>query len=546
MKKLLFVILSVIIVTGRALAGCDWATETPADDSQYKYFVSRVYSETSASDAAKKAEQDIDAQIGRLFGTKMDVLSEFYADETNVTGTTRSYERTLGAITLKGLERQKGDVEKKSKSWIGCVKYRYLKSEIESEQQRLKNMSADDFHKSLMFTEVAGDSVCRGAPVEVVTVPSGAYVTLDNGKYQGTAPIKFANVCDGKHSLEITHDNYEPVTQQLVVPTSGRITKTLVRATKKITVKTNLGDSELEINGVNKGQEPVVFKAQLGVEYTITATNSRAVKETHSPIFSKDSDSVYIISMEKAPSKIDFTAFKKRNPGVDIFVDGSKVNGNTSKELVEKEHEIRFSKQGYKDIITTVYVDSGETMRYSSSELNFSKISSQKSPSALYVRSNFGFFVGAEYGSDMLGGNIGIEYQYRRNNLYASIDLLINGLFGSYETQTIEHGYYTDELVDVSIGVTSFEYLRGSLGLNLSRKSSIFGIVSLGSIIANLEDIDADHIRKIFVRYGAGFGYTGNSGVGARIYFLTGATNISAPDFPETITTLGVSAFWSF
>ena len=128
MKKLLYVLLCIGGLNAANAGDCDWATVTPPDDARYKYFVAKSYSETSASDAANKAEQDIDAQIGRLFGTKLDVQSEFYSDEIGASGTTRSYERAIGMITLKGLERQRSDVEETTNGWTGCVQYRYLKS----------------------------------------------------------------------------------------------------------------------------------------------------------------------------------------------------------------------------------------------------------------------------------------------------------------------------------------------------------------------------------------------------------------------------------
>lgn len=43
--------LGILMSDAAIAAGCDWATDTPADDANYKYFVARVYSDISASDA---------------------------------------------------------------------------------------------------------------------------------------------------------------------------------------------------------------------------------------------------------------------------------------------------------------------------------------------------------------------------------------------------------------------------------------------------------------------------------------------------------------
>ena len=412
MKKLLYILLCIGGISAANAGDCDWATVTPQDDANYKYFVSKSYSETSASDAANKAEQDIDAQIGRLFGTKLDVQSEFYSDEIGASGTTRSYERAIGMITLKGLERQRSDVEETTNGWTGCVQYRYLKSEINAEKQRLQSMSPDELQASLRFTEVVGDTQCRGTPVEIVTVPAGAYVTIDNGKYQGSAPIKFGNVCDGKYTPEITKENYEPITEQLIVPTSGRITKTLKRGTKTITVRTSLGNSNIAINGVDYGKEPIKFNAPLGIEQSITATNAEATKVTQTRIFSYESDEKYTISMTKLPGKIDFSAFKARNPGVEIYVNGAVIVGNTSAELApDMEHNVTLSKKGFVDIHEAITLTGGDITYYPSQPRNFSKDNSNWAQGRLGLAGLA--FVGSTYSNNDFGINAGLELATR-------------------------------------------------------------------------------------------------------------------------------------
>ena len=41
MKGLLFLILGATITTNAVAGGCDWATETLADDGKYKYYVEK-------------------------------------------------------------------------------------------------------------------------------------------------------------------------------------------------------------------------------------------------------------------------------------------------------------------------------------------------------------------------------------------------------------------------------------------------------------------------------------------------------------------------
>ncbi|MDE6571119.1 MAG: PEGA domain-containing protein [Alphaproteobacteria bacterium] len=521
--------LGVLTSYGAIAAGCDWATETPPDDAKYKYFVARVYSDTSAADAQAKAERDIDAQLGRLFGVKLNMQSEFYSDTTSADGTTRSYERTIGAITLKGLERQKSDTQKTSGAWVGCVQYRYPKAEITREKERLAKLGDAEKEQPLTFTEVQGDTQCKGAPVEIVTTPGGAYVTLDNGKYQGTSPIKFGNVCNGKHSLEITKENYTPVTQQVIVPTSGRISKTLKRDSKRITVRTSLKNSQIEINGVNKGKEPVVFNAPLGLEQTITATNSEAVKITRTRTFSKDSDSEYIIGMEKLPGRLDFSAFKVRNPDVRITVDGKEIKGNTTGELSpDKSHRLNFSKKGFYEINKSLSISGGETTYYPSSELHFSKEPSE----------TIGIFggIGASTGINNTGFNLDLGLDYKTKYFYGSLAGQLNYIF--LPKSTVSTDFYKAHY-SVDIDLSYAEFLYSQLGVNISQRWTLFGIGSLGQLRLTMSDsmyVNGFNVlenTKTMVRFGGGIQYSiskKDSAYGLRIFYLTGQTNLSIDD----------------
>ena len=571
MKGLLFLILGATITTNAVAGGCDWATETPADDGKYKYFVGRGYSEKSLEKAAKQAEQDIDAQLGRVFGSILDVRSDFYSDETGNTSTTRSYERVIGTITLKGLERQKSDKQKKSGVWESCVLYRYSIKEFETEKKRLKSMSAAELKKSLVFNEVTGDIECRGAPVEIVTMPSGAYVTIDNGKYQGTSPIKFGNVCNGKHTLEITHDNYEFLSEKLIVPVSGRIEKTLKRATKKITVKTSLGNSQIEINGVNKGKEPVTFSAPLGIEQSITAVNKEAEKVTRNRAFSKDSDSEYVINMEKLPGQIDFTAFKVRNPGVDIFVDGKKVIGNSSLELsAEKRHNIKFTKKDFIDITKKQSVEGGKTLYYPSKELTFSKTPDVSGGILLGMGYSWGdnkgynFDFGFDLQSKYLFGGAGLQLNYLQTP-----KVEIQYLHSQMVTDQVALPYYTWNNV---INTQYIEFLYGNLGLKLNKHLAIFGALSVGTLkldTLGVSRVSMSETTPFSVRYGYGIQLMWpnqkNGGFGIRATYMTGNVNLDTSDidieskatygdikdkqlisYPEKITNWNVTFFYRF
>ena len=443
-------------------------------------------------------------------------------------------------------------------------------------------MSPDELQASLRFTEVVGDTQCRGTPVEIVTVPAGAYVTIDNGKYQGSAPIKFGNVCDGKYTLEITKENYEPITEQLIVPTSGRITKTLKRGTKTITVRTSLENSNIAINGVDYGKEPIKFNAPLGIEQNITATNAEAAKVTQTRIFSYESDEEYTISMAKLPGKIDFSAFKARNPGVEIYVNGADIVGNTSTELApDMEHNVTLSKKDFVDIHESITLTGGDITYYPSQPRNFSKDNSNWAQGRLglaglafvgstYSNNDFGINAGLELAArlrlnDTFGIRGGIGLQWSKLNINSS---QLNYDYYKYQFNPLptgsvcpsgqncqyatfyQHdssggyndtfwGYFsTDPTITPKESLINWEYYEPfylNMGVIAWEKFYFYGIGAIGFLEGTATNPDkyipvpASTLKSTIFRFGAGIQWNIGKLYGIRFQYLTSGKKISLP-----------------
>lgn len=370
MKRLLLALFGITITSNVFGGGCDWAKNTPDDDGKYKYFVARMSSEDSLSDAQIKAEQDINNQICRLFGAETITTNEYYADETVSSGTSRTNQRCVG-VTLEKFTKEKTDDEKIGSEYIACIKYKYAKSAYDKEIKRIESGKS----AKIIFNESVGSMDCRGASVEIVTEPKGATITISNsnGEYSGNTPIKFANICNGSYDLYISKPNYESKQQKLIVPTSGRISVTLQRSSKKITVRTNVGDAKIYINNKELGKEPATFSAILGEEYSIEARHKETATSTVKQTFDRGSESTYTMTLIKNPATVDFTAFKKHNPGVKIRVDGVLLNSDTKSVHPDESYDLRFSKEGFKDNHGKVpRLKGGETMRYPATELKWS------------------------------------------------------------------------------------------------------------------------------------------------------------------------------
>lgn len=356
---------------------CDWAKKTPADDTNYKYFVAREFSTKSRAEAQRNAENNITQQVCNIVGNYLSAATDSYEDEdvSNSTSSTAQRSRCLG-IYKQNFEKMETDDGRIDGEFVYCVKYRYPKDNLKQEQARINKEGT--ISGSLALNEYIGNMECEGHPLEIKTNPSGALVSIDDKKeYNGITPLRFGNVCNGTHTLQITLNNYDTV-EQKISSKDKQIFSKLKRTTKKITYTTNLGNSIITIYDtdgfkIKSEKEPLSYDFLLGVEYKIGAENKDANSVSEKRTFDKNSAKTYPLKLTKLNGKIDFTVFKQRNPGVRIFVDGSEIKGDETGDLLpDRRHNIVFKKSGgYKNKTDSIYVYPNKTHSYSSNELNF-------------------------------------------------------------------------------------------------------------------------------------------------------------------------------
>lgn len=514
MKEGFVVFLSSVLYSFVVVAGeCDWAKITPNEDSNYQYFVAREYSKT-IDDAQNKAERDIDNQISRLFGTEIITQSEYYQDERVSSGTTRTKERVLGSIVLKGLKKQKSNTEKTRNGYFACVQYSYDKKEIEKEKVRLSSSVGSIKMADIIYNEVEGDVSCRGMPVSITTQPSGAFITLNDGKYQGYSPIKFGNVCYGEYSIKITKDNYEDIVEKLIVGNKEvNINKKLKKGIKEVSITTNLGGSTLLVNGVDMGIEPVKIKVPYGEIQEIEAINPQANSITRRVSFYKDSSSDYVFTLDKKPAIIDFSAFRNRNTEVDIYVDGKKIAGNSIYGLSASSHFITFKKKGFRDINKTIELKGGEINFYNSDRLNFveSKADYWHDENGVSVgKTRFGISVGKPFTTGETSGSVHFDLFGEIKSGRTYLRMAVFGDFLDFDETIKVGGSYDDSYHftgwtfyhDYESYSKYYDAFTINIGLNLTDKLSAYGIYKLGYVPDDeiLED-------KYPSKYGVGLSY---------------------------------------
>ena len=495
MKKLLYIVLCIGGISAANAGDCDWATITPPDDAKYKYFVARVYSEESISDAQIKAEQEINNQICRLFGAETITTTEYYADETSASGTSRTNERCVGVKLEQFIKERTGD-ERVGNEYVACVQYRYAQSAYRAEFERIKNQSAKT---STVFNETSGDTNCVGAPVQITTTPSGAGIYL-NGKYRGDTPLKIGNVCRGKYTLKLTHDNYETVEQQLIVPTNNnKVAITLKRATKTITISADDSRAHIKVNGRDIGRTPVDYKAKLGETIEIEASADGVQTAIQRIKVDRFSDEKIKISLDKNPVKLDFSGWLRQNPGWDIFVDGDQI-GATTTITPDENHSLRFTKDGFRTIRDTYSHRPTDNIVYFDKTYPIVPVKSM-------ARTNGTEFV-------FLPG-IGATYTFAKinesdaNNTGVNIEPVALRLRADVVYARLAAGYNTGKFSTNGINIKSGIYGDLNLGVNIGDYFSAFGITGIERLNIVRPEINDKNFSgdKSNVYYGLGVEY---------------------------------------
>ena len=377
-----FLILFCIICRPVWAEVCDWAKKTPPDDAKYKYFVARTFSEKSYSEAKERAENDITARICDVLGQYVSVGSDGYEnlniDDSFSSSMQRS--RCLG-IHKENLERVEDDDGKLDGSYVACVKYRYDLKSLKEEKERIKKYGTTNVN----FNLIPGETDCDGHPMQITTLPVGAYISIDDKMvYSGYTPIRFGNVCNGSHDLKITMRNYKDENKKI----SSKDTSIFVemqRKTKRLTFTANVSGTKFSVftsDGFvmkSSSNDKLVYDFLIGETYQVKAENPYTEVGIKEFTVSEESENV-MFDLKYLPAEIDFTVFKQRNPNVNIYVDGRKVNNSGNLYFMKKlnpyqKYNITFKHNilGYEPIEKTITLSPKEKKSYPSDELKFNK-----------------------------------------------------------------------------------------------------------------------------------------------------------------------------
>jgi hypothetical protein len=136
----------------------DWVRNVPKETGDTVYFVGegRAGSTTTAKKAT--ARRDVDAQIARWVGAKVDAMMKDYVEESGETGNTQALEslrdavRTVASANTASLKEEKSWVAKDG-SYILLFSYSkvVLRSDLKKEFQRNQSAVFSNYEADKMF-----------------------------------------------------------------------------------------------------------------------------------------------------------------------------------------------------------------------------------------------------------------------------------------------------------------------------------------------------------------------------------------------------------
>ena len=250
--------LSMLLLQRSAFADSrpSWVDHPPSSDENYKYYIGRASDAPSESAGFSQAIRDAyEVAIRENFGFSAQIEDQGYESEASLSQVKRISEKS-SVVQLQEFENVESFHETtpsgRESVW---VLFKYKKSAIEKEKQRLANLP--DQKAEPVFSEV-GEAIGETSVLEVSSMPPGAQVFIDGDRW-GVTPIRlYGKLKEGEHDLELDHPSFEKVEEKLVIvpSTTIHISKVLKKAFGKVKIISDPDTAKVSINGKSMGETP--------------------------------------------------------------------------------------------------------------------------------------------------------------------------------------------------------------------------------------------------------------------------------------------------
>ena len=197
--------------------------------------------------------------------------------------------------------------------------------------------------------------------VSISTIPSNAEIYLD-GEYLGTSPMTIPNVEQGKYTVLLKKDGYNEVITSVSVTADSEnfLSKTLTQKTGSVSISTNPTGSQVTIDGRDVGVSPLAVD-DLTLGSHIIALSRNDYRDVSDSFYIKaGSKTTYFKTLIKESGNI---AIDSTPSGACVYIKGAYkgVTPLTVEGLSPDTYSVSLSKEGYKDLQSTVTVKDGST-----------------------------------------------------------------------------------------------------------------------------------------------------------------------------------------
>jgi len=182
-----------------------WITNTPDDDTNYRYYVGRANG-TNESELVEVAFDDAKTQAIRdNFGVATSVQSKSHEEVDYLSVTTKTDEISSN-ILLKGF-KQRSLFRSGKDFW---VLYSYSKAAIEEEKKRQASPAKDNGALNSISTNKSGDVI-------IITEPSSVAVFVDDAHFGFTPMRIYKRLSPGHHIIRLERRNFKPVEEPISI-----------------------------------------------------------------------------------------------------------------------------------------------------------------------------------------------------------------------------------------------------------------------------------------------------------------------------------------
>ena len=209
--------------------------------------------------------------------------------------------------------------------------------------------------------------------LNIVTVPAGASVTV-NGSERGTTPVLVRDIPKGSIIVKLSLEGYREETREIRVNAGEQqaLSVSLVGLPGTIHLLSNPAGASFYVNDEARGRAPVTIPGLKPGDYVIRCEKEGYGALTRTITLGNGETLREEFRLSNVMGRVEVRTIPA---GVDVFLDGRKVGmtkGSGDEELsnvfsienvMEGDHQISLSKDGYQAVARTVHVESQQTAK---------------------------------------------------------------------------------------------------------------------------------------------------------------------------------------